>query len=118
VADEWEALCTTLGRDIEVTVGDRRLKGRAEALDADGSLLLRTRHGHLERVTGGMWSSPLELRAMSSPEMLLLLDIGNTHTHVGWRVASVSSAVAICEPWPGSRTAPPGSCGDGWVAHL
>ena len=53
LADEWEAGCTTLGREIEVTVGDRRLKGRAEALDADGSLLLRTRFGRLERITGG-----------------------------------------------------------------
>lgn len=53
VADEWEACCTTLGREIEVLVGDQRVKGRAEALDADGSLLLRTRHGRLERVTGG-----------------------------------------------------------------
>ncbi|MCZ7638415.1 MAG: biotin--[acetyl-CoA-carboxylase] ligase [Verrucomicrobia bacterium] len=53
LADEWEALCTTLGQELEVVVGERRLKGRAEALDADGSLLLRTRYGRLERVTGG-----------------------------------------------------------------
>jgi len=53
LADEWEASCTTLGREIEVVVGDRRLKGRAEALDEDGSLLLRTRYGRLERITGG-----------------------------------------------------------------
>lgn len=53
VADEWEALCTTLGRDLEVSVGERRLRGRAEALDQDGSLLLRTDYGRLERVTGG-----------------------------------------------------------------
>jgi BirA family biotin operon repressor/biotin-[acetyl-CoA-carboxylase] ligase len=53
LADEWEALCTTLGRQLEIVVGDRRMRGRAEALDADGSLLLRTRYGQLERVTGG-----------------------------------------------------------------
>ena len=53
LADEWESACTTLGREIEVAVGDRRLKGRAEALDDNGSLLLRTRHGRIERVTGG-----------------------------------------------------------------
>jgi BirA family biotin operon repressor/biotin-[acetyl-CoA-carboxylase] ligase len=53
LADEWESACTTLGREIEVAVGDRRLKGRAEALDQDGSLLLRTRYGRIERVTGG-----------------------------------------------------------------
>lgn len=53
VADEWEALCTTLGRDLEVSIGERRLRGRAEALDQDGSLLLRTDYGRLECVTGG-----------------------------------------------------------------
>jgi BirA family biotin operon repressor/biotin-[acetyl-CoA-carboxylase] ligase len=53
VADEWESLCTTLGRQIEVRVGDRRFRGRAEALDSDGSLLLRTEHGRLERILGG-----------------------------------------------------------------
>lgn len=53
IADEWESWCTTLGRDVCVTTGDRRLRGRAEALDAEGALLLRTEHGRLERVTGG-----------------------------------------------------------------
>ena len=32
---------------------DRRIRGRAESLGEDGALLLRTEHGHLERVTGG-----------------------------------------------------------------
>ena len=53
VADEWEDLCHTIGRDVVILVGDRRLRGRAESLDADGALLLRTQHGHLERVIGG-----------------------------------------------------------------
>jgi len=53
VAEEWEQLCTTLGRRIVVRVGDRRIAGCAEALDPDGALRLRTQHGHLERVTGG-----------------------------------------------------------------
>lgn len=53
LADEWEALCTTLGRAIEVALGPRRIRGRAEALDTDGALLLRTEHGRLERITGG-----------------------------------------------------------------
>jgi BirA family biotin operon repressor/biotin-[acetyl-CoA-carboxylase] ligase len=53
LAEEWESLCTTLGRTIEVALGPRRVRGRAEALDADGALLLRTEHGHLERITGG-----------------------------------------------------------------
>jgi BirA family biotin operon repressor/biotin-[acetyl-CoA-carboxylase] ligase len=53
VADEWEARCTTIGRDVIIKVGGRRLEGHAESLDADGALLLRTEHGHLERIVGG-----------------------------------------------------------------
>ncbi len=53
LADEWESLCTTIGRPIEVALGPRRIRGRAEALDGDGALLVRTEHGHLERLTGG-----------------------------------------------------------------
>lgn len=53
VADEWEALCSTLGRNISVRVGDRLLQGRAESLANDGALLLRTQHGHLEHIVGG-----------------------------------------------------------------
>jgi BirA family biotin operon repressor/biotin-[acetyl-CoA-carboxylase] ligase len=53
VADEWEARCTTIGRAVIIQAGDRRLQGRAESLDADGALLLRTQHGHLERIVGG-----------------------------------------------------------------
>jgi BirA family biotin operon repressor/biotin-[acetyl-CoA-carboxylase] ligase len=53
VADEWEEHCTTIGRDVVLSVGNRRIKGRAESLDGDGALLLRTEHGHLESVVGG-----------------------------------------------------------------
>jgi BirA family biotin operon repressor/biotin-[acetyl-CoA-carboxylase] ligase len=53
LADEWEECCTTIGRDVVIRVGDRRLHGRAESLDPDGALLLRTQHGHLESVIGG-----------------------------------------------------------------
>ncbi|MEK7706774.1 MAG: biotin--[acetyl-CoA-carboxylase] ligase [Verrucomicrobiota bacterium] len=53
VADEWEAHCTTLGRNVTIQIGDRRLRGRAESLSEDGALLLRTEHGHLERIIGG-----------------------------------------------------------------
>jgi BirA family biotin operon repressor/biotin-[acetyl-CoA-carboxylase] ligase len=53
IAEEWAQLCTTIGRQVQVTVGERRLRGRAESLDAEGVLLLRTEHGRLERVTGG-----------------------------------------------------------------
>lgn len=53
VADEWAAQCTTLGQPVAISVGKRHIRGRAEALDADGALLVRTEHGLLERVTGG-----------------------------------------------------------------
>lgn len=53
VADEWESHCTTLGQRVVIQLGERKLRGRAESLDDDGALLLRTEHGHLERVTGG-----------------------------------------------------------------
>jgi BirA family transcriptional regulator, biotin operon repressor / biotin---[acetyl-CoA-carboxylase] ligase len=53
LADEWEAHCQTIGRNVTIQVGERRLRGRAESLDDDGALLLRTEHGRLERVIGG-----------------------------------------------------------------
>jgi BirA family transcriptional regulator, biotin operon repressor / biotin---[acetyl-CoA-carboxylase] ligase len=53
VADEWEEHCVTIGKNVTVQIGDRKIRGRAESLDDDGALLLRTEHGHLERITGG-----------------------------------------------------------------
>jgi BirA family biotin operon repressor/biotin-[acetyl-CoA-carboxylase] ligase len=53
VADEWEEHCGTIGQPVTVQAGERKIHGRAESLDDDGALLLRTEHGTLERVTGG-----------------------------------------------------------------
>jgi BirA family biotin operon repressor/biotin-[acetyl-CoA-carboxylase] ligase len=53
VADEWEKHCTTIGQDVVIRTGDRQIRGRAESLGEDGALLLRTDHGHLERIAGG-----------------------------------------------------------------
>lgn len=53
VADEWEERCTTLGHQVAIRIGERVVRGRAEALDDDGALLVRTQHGRLERVIGG-----------------------------------------------------------------
>ncbi len=53
IADEWEKHCMTLGQEIVVSVGRRQVHGRAEALGEEGALLLRTEHGHLERIVGG-----------------------------------------------------------------
>ncbi len=53
VADEWEAHCSTIGREVVIRVGEREVRGRAEALGEDGALLVRTEHGHLEPIVGG-----------------------------------------------------------------
>ncbi|HVY71359.1 MAG TPA: biotin--[acetyl-CoA-carboxylase] ligase [Verrucomicrobiae bacterium] len=53
LADEWEEQCETIGRNVAIQMGERRVQGRAEALDDDGALLVRTQHGRLERVIGG-----------------------------------------------------------------
>jgi BirA family biotin operon repressor/biotin-[acetyl-CoA-carboxylase] ligase len=53
VADEWEEHCTTIGKNVSIHIGDRRVRGCAESLDEDGALLVRTEHGHLERIIGG-----------------------------------------------------------------
>jgi BirA family transcriptional regulator, biotin operon repressor / biotin---[acetyl-CoA-carboxylase] ligase len=53
VADEWESGCATIGKNVTVHIGERRIRGRAESLDDDGALLVRTEHGHLERIIGG-----------------------------------------------------------------
>ncbi len=53
VADEWEERCTTIGHGVTIHIGDRTVQGRAEALNTDGALLVRTQHGHLERILGG-----------------------------------------------------------------
>lgn len=53
VTAEWQERCTTLGREVSIRIGDRVIRGRAESLDAEGALLLRTQHGRLERIIGG-----------------------------------------------------------------
>lgn len=53
LADEWECNCSTLGSEVIIGQGDRQMRGRAESLDDDGALLLRTEHGRLERIIGG-----------------------------------------------------------------
>jgi BirA family biotin operon repressor/biotin-[acetyl-CoA-carboxylase] ligase len=53
VAAEWMEHCATIGKDVTVQIGDRNIRGRAESLDDDGALILRTEHGRLQRITGG-----------------------------------------------------------------
>ena len=53
VAEEWANHCTTLGKLATIDMGTRRVRGRAEALDENGALLIRTEHGRIERIIGG-----------------------------------------------------------------
>lgn len=53
LADEWEERCATLGCNVTIHIADRAIQGRAESLDSDGALLVRTQHGRLERIVGG-----------------------------------------------------------------
>jgi BirA family biotin operon repressor/biotin-[acetyl-CoA-carboxylase] ligase len=53
LADEWETHCTTIGRNVAIQIGERRVRGCAESLDDDGALLVRTEHGRIERIIGG-----------------------------------------------------------------
>ncbi len=53
LAAEWEEHCETLGHEVVIQLAERRVEGRAETLAEDGALLVRTDHGHLERIVGG-----------------------------------------------------------------
>lgn len=53
LADEWQEHCTTLNSNVTIRLGPRIIIGRAESLDDDGAMLVRTEHGHLERIIGG-----------------------------------------------------------------
>ncbi len=53
VADEWEKNCATIGQRIVVQLGRRSVRGTAESLGEDGTLLVRSEHGHLEKIAGG-----------------------------------------------------------------
>lgn len=52
-AAEWQSRCATLGRQVAVQFGKSMIYGRAEAIDGDGALLLRTDSGLLKRILGG-----------------------------------------------------------------
>lgn len=53
IGDEWMRRCSTLGRMLTIRIGNRVVAGRAEALDEEGALLVRTQFGNIERVIGG-----------------------------------------------------------------
>lgn len=53
IGDEWMRRCTTLGKRVRIRIGDRVTVGTAEALDDEGTLLVRNEHGRIERIIGG-----------------------------------------------------------------
>lgn len=53
ISGEWVEHCETIGKDVTVQIGDSKIRGRAESLDDEGALILRTEHGRLQRITGG-----------------------------------------------------------------
>ncbi|HEY3856975.1 MAG TPA: biotin--[acetyl-CoA-carboxylase] ligase [Verrucomicrobiae bacterium] len=53
ITDEWQERCSTLGQQVSIQVGNRVIRGCAEALDDDGALLVRGPNDLLERIIGG-----------------------------------------------------------------
>ena len=53
LANEWAQHCSTLGKQVRIQIGDRLVQGRAESLDAEGALLVRSSYWNLERIVGG-----------------------------------------------------------------
>lgn len=53
ISDEWMRRCSTLGQRVTIRMADRVIIGRAESLNEDGALLVRTDHGRLEHIIGG-----------------------------------------------------------------
>jgi BirA family biotin operon repressor/biotin-[acetyl-CoA-carboxylase] ligase len=53
IGDEWMRRCSTLGKRVSIRIGDRVITGTAEALDDEGTLLVRNEHGRIEHIIGG-----------------------------------------------------------------
>ena len=53
VYEAWKARLETLGRRVEVRLGDRMEEGIAEDVDAEGNLLLRRTDGSTVVLTAG-----------------------------------------------------------------
>jgi BirA family biotin operon repressor/biotin-[acetyl-CoA-carboxylase] ligase len=53
ILETWSEFDTTLGREVEVFLPEKRLAGVAEALGPDGTLLVRDRTGCLHSVVAG-----------------------------------------------------------------
>jgi BirA family biotin operon repressor/biotin-[acetyl-CoA-carboxylase] ligase len=53
ILEEWKQYTVTLGREVRVRQGMGEIRGRALAVDPDGTLLVQTRPGEIVRVTAG-----------------------------------------------------------------
>lgn len=53
IIHSWSELDSTLGSGVEVALPESRLLGVAEAVEPDGTLLVRDRSGHLHRIVAG-----------------------------------------------------------------
>ena len=53
IHEKWRERLDTLGRTVEVAVGDHVEVGYAESVDSDGSLLLRRSDGTLIPIVAG-----------------------------------------------------------------
>jgi biotin-(acetyl-CoA carboxylase) ligase len=49
--DLYARYSESIGRDVEVRLGDQRVRGRGMRLDADGALVLRSEDGMIYRAT-------------------------------------------------------------------
>ncbi len=53
ILDAWLALSSTIGKTVTIATARESLRGRAEALDDDGFLMVRLENGVLQRVHAG-----------------------------------------------------------------
>jgi BirA family biotin operon repressor/biotin-[acetyl-CoA-carboxylase] ligase len=53
IAEDYERRCVTLGQRVSIRTANHLVQGRAESLDSEGALLVRTQHGRLERIICG-----------------------------------------------------------------
>ncbi|MCK4797881.1 MAG: biotin--[acetyl-CoA-carboxylase] ligase, partial [Spirochaetes bacterium] len=53
ILDEWRHNSATIGENVKVTIGSRTIYGEAIGVDNDGSLILETQDGGLEKIVAG-----------------------------------------------------------------
>jgi BirA family biotin operon repressor/biotin-[acetyl-CoA-carboxylase] ligase len=51
--EEWKRLSSTLGKKVNVVIGNRTLFGVAESIDGEGRLILRLASGEVEKIHSG-----------------------------------------------------------------